>query len=154
MKRIIEEKASDTERPHTRAPSQPILGPWHEALHARVALHLGDFDEAERRAEVARDLAHKREDALGEGLALRMLAHARAKKGAGADEVDKLLGQSHELHTQAGCVLEAARTQRDWGELLLERGDKTNATLRLNDALRTFTDRRLTSEAERTRSLI
>jgi hypothetical protein len=83
-----------------------------------------------------------------------MLAHARAENGAGPDEVDELLGRSHQIHVDAGCVLEAARTQRVWGELLLKRGDRSNATLRLSDALRTFKDPGLTEEAEYIQTLL
>jgi hypothetical protein len=59
--------------------------------------------------------------------------------GASASDVDDLMRQSRDVLTQAGCTIEAARTQAIWGELMLTRGDRDGID-RLQDALRILDD--------------
>jgi len=136
MRDILTQDGGATQAdPRHRADQQPVLGAWHGALHARLALHLGELDTAIKHAEAARKLAQQREDSFGLGLALHMLGRARAASGAPASDIDDLMRQSRDVLTKAGCTLEAARTQATWGELMLERGDR-NGIDRLRDALR------------------
>jgi tetratricopeptide (TPR) repeat protein len=120
---------------HGRYQPQLIYENWHNAFHAQMRV---------RRYHLAR-----RDRAEVEGIRRQALSMVTDPE---SPDVDDYMSQSLAVLEQAGCVLEAARTRRAWGQIGLGRGN-TTAVQRLEEAARIFETAEVPWEADVTRRL-
>ena len=155
---------------HQRRQPQLIYENWHNAFHAQMRVrryhlartahamaadgtHQQALTAARTQVDQLQRSSHEEDNPFAEGIALRVLAQTVAANDPSSPDVDDYMRQSLSMLEAGGCVLEAARTRRAWGQLGLERGDAA-AAQRLEDAAGVFDTAEVHWEADATRALI